>query len=83
MMDVKPWEPVEGWHIPTDKNPLEYQKGLSWTWSRNSCRKTENVGLTRVTLANGQRIIVRALSEDRKAARAARAARAAMKEVNR
>lgn len=69
-MDVKPWEPVSGWFL-VDRDFSE----LSWPWEfrGDSCsfvEKDDN-GPLQVTLANGQRIIVRALSEDRKAARAA------------
>lgn len=70
MMDVKPWEPVKGYYVDPDdpfENPKDY-----WDWSDPGvCRRLGQDAL-RVTLANGQRIIVRALSEDRKASRRAR-----------
>lgn len=76
-MDVKPWEPVElqfadpetGWY------------GDIWGWEIEGCWDEMKIDSiydwsaqdleARVTLANGQRIIVRALSDKRKAARAA------------
>lgn len=64
-MDVKPWEPVMGGFVNFD----------IWPWSEDEYGCSEILeGLEpvlHVTLANGQRIIVRTLSEERKAARAA------------
>lgn len=69
-MDVKPWEPIMGGHTDFD----------IWPWNEDEyqCRDVISGYCRRVnvTLANNQRIIVRALSEDRKAARSA------MKEAN-
>jgi len=64
-MDVKPWEAVMGGFVEFD----------IWPWNEDEyeCREILN-GLEpvlHVTLANGQRIIVRVLSDERKAARAA------------
>lgn len=79
-MDVKPWEPV----VAMDFNswePVSHEWKSVSGWGLSFISKDRNGGLCnrgddfvipcRVTLANGQRIIVRALSEDRKAARAA------------
>lgn len=67
-MDVKPWEPVK----------FGFNRWNSYSWKSDrgdrACTN-EVIGRLRavclnVTLANGQRIIVRALAEERKAARA-------------
>ena len=64
-MDVKPWEPAwGGWSCFN-----------VWEW-RNIYKECGMIGhgslnALYVTLANGQRIVVRALSDERKAARAA------------
>lgn len=68
MGDVKPWEPVSfGW-TTFDSFP--------WGIRTDADRIMADVMLIpegmRVTLANKQKIIVRALSEERKAARRAR-----------
>lgn len=82
MSDVKPWEPVKGWYVSAVRNPISYQKDNFWEFSpEHYDLVVQNFDVSddvvcRVTLANGQRIIVRALSEERKAARAA------MKEAN-
>lgn len=71
MSDVKPWEPVSGFWLYDGTMSLH----CSWPWNMAgpSCQfaTMEKYGKLRVDLANGQRIIVRALSEERKAARAA------------
>ncbi len=66
MGDVKPWEPVSvymtdpfGWKSATSKCDL-------YRWAESA----QGGWALTCTLANGQRIIVRALSEERKAARA-------------
>lgn len=71
-MDVKPWEPVKGGWTGFDV----------WSWSRRKATgviddcgvvaRSRDRSPLHITLANNQRVIVRALSEDRKAARAAR-----------
>lgn len=73
-MDVKPWEPAKGGWTGWEK----------FTWARRDWKYVADEEAVKtwldpsseeprllVTLANGQCIIVRALSEDRKAARAA------------
>ena len=74
-MSVQPWEPVTGWFFSRHKNPLEADNGRSWAFGRDFRRIMDsgtmrNGGSCLITLANGQRIIVRALSDERKAARA-------------
>lgn len=69
-MNVKPWEPVRGYYVDPE-DPFENPKE-DWTWiDFQVCFRLDEDAL-RVTLANGQRIIVRALSEERKTARRAR-----------
>lgn len=68
MGEVKPWEPVSyNWLvIAGDK----MKKPIDWPCDEEG--KREIVGpddVMRLTLANSQRIIVRALSDERKAAR--------------
>lgn len=66
-MDFKPWEPVGGIWLFTDKDMQidgHWPIGKECDWFGD----TAPAPLI-VTLANGQRIIVRALSEERKAAR--------------
>lgn len=77
-MDVKPWEPVGGWYVCAGRNPLTHQPDKFWGFYSEhydlvlQSETVNDEGACRVTLANGQRIIVRALSEDRKFARKAR-----------
>ena len=77
MSNVKPWEPVKGWYVSAFRNPHTYQKDRFWEFFPEhydlvvQSFALNNSGACRVTLANGQRVIVRALSEERKAARAA------------
>lgn len=68
--EVKPWEPVRhqyGWN--------DGFMGRDWLWDReahediSSALRNKDIGFIAITLVNGQRIIVRALSEERKAAR--------------
>lgn len=62
-MDVKPWEPVR------------YGRWSFETWDfalTDACKLLGSRYPLNITLANGQKIIVRALSEERKAARAER-----------
>lgn len=69
-MDVKPWEPVGGiWLF----NEADMQIDGCWSIGYE-CRWFDETSPAPLlaTLANGQRIIVRALSEERKAARRAR-----------
>ena len=79
MGDVKPWEPVT-YHWQYEDEGFERIKDC-WKWELSEWESfsdpTEAKRLfasdqISVTLANGQRIIVRALSEERKAARRAR-----------
>lgn len=71
-MDVKPWEPVRGWFV-SENQPLPEER--FWNFSPPmfefipESSSLKNKGRCLVILANGQRIIVRALSEERKAAR--------------
>lgn len=65
MSDVKQWEAVMGGFMEFD----------IWPWNEDEYKCQEILNelepVLHVTLANGQRIIVRALSDERKAARAA------------
>lgn len=76
-MDVNPWEPVSGWYVCAGRDALYHQPDGFWQFSCDhydqvvNSRTVKDGGACRVTLANGQRIIVRALSDERKAARAA------------
>lgn len=66
MSDVKPWEPVTGWFIAAGHDASTYESNRSWPFSQGhyeSIIRSETVnneGACRVTLANGQKIIVRA-----------------------
>lgn len=74
MTKVKPWEPV------SVRFEDDVWKGMKWDWEIDGCwedmtekavKDWSSQGLhANVTLANSQRVIVRALSEERKAARA-------------
>lgn len=76
-MDVKPWEPVSGYYVGSPRDPLRHDLGVDWPFLTAhylhvaQAWTIKNGGALRVTLANGQRIIVRTLSDERKAARAA------------
>lgn len=58
--NVKPWEPVSGyWVDPED--PMELRTcSWPWDWSINDCARVRSDQALRVTLANGQTVIVRA-----------------------
>ncbi len=60
MTEVKPWEPVSAGLTKFD----------CWDWESDDEFLWEHFDSVFVTLANSQRVIVRALSEERKAARA-------------
>lgn len=70
MTEVKPWEPVRGGFLGFD----------IWPWKSGRVTGQEECNMVaarlepvlHVTLANSQRVIVRALSDERKAARAMR-----------
>ena len=69
MTGVKPWEPVKVQYFDRAESWL----GYNWTFDDgdwDTISKNSSDWESRVTLANGQRIIVRALSEERKQARA-------------
>lgn len=70
-MDVKPWEPVTVQYVDLSDG----WKGMNWPFAEDDYDTLSGPAMKEwsgnVTLANGQRIIVHALSEDRKAARAA------------
>lgn len=76
MMDVKPWEPVTLRYVENEQENNE--KPIDWPWGKEDFKwlRTEEGCIqwlpALVVLANGQRIIVRPLSEERKAARRAR-----------
>lgn len=78
-MDVKPWEPVRyDWQFKHNNFASRRSHVLKWEkaeWdtfaSGNSAKKLLGADQMSVILSNGQRIIVRALSDERKAARAA------------
>lgn len=63
-MIVNDWEPASGGLLGFD----------AWDWESDDEFLWESFDQVFVTLANGQRIIVRALSDERKAARAERKA---------
>lgn len=75
-MDVKPWEPVTVRYI--EKEQIGNERPIDWGWEKSDWSDFSLDQYTNywcpalITLANGQRIIVRALSEERKAARKAR-----------
>lgn len=66
-MDVKPWEPVRAFMT----NPWGWQSATATHRLYEWAETAQGGWVLTCTLANGQRIIVRALSEERKAARAA------------
>lgn len=65
MTEVKPWEPVSAYMT----NPWGWQSASAkfklFEWAETA----QNGWVLTCTLANSQRVIVRALSEERKAAR--------------
>lgn len=70
-MNVQPWEPVSyRWILG------EYHADTDWNWDWDGMDDAAYLSVElrddamNVSLKNGQRIIVRALSDDRKAARA-------------
>lgn len=66
MTEVKPWEPVSAGYFEEGQWPV-----LSCNPSRSFYGFYPSTNLPlHVTLSNSQRVIVRALSEERKAARA-------------
>lgn len=74
-MDVKPWGPLTLRYIENENegelNPIDWPWGpddFRWLATKDGCKEWLPA---LVTLANGQLIIVRALSDERKAARAA------------
>lgn len=75
MTEVKPWEPVSyAWvlHFPNDVVIVDHVE-FPWDWSDMSTegdvKRTIGSDAMIVDLSCGQKIIVRALSEERKAAR--------------
>lgn len=78
-MDVKPWEPVKfhwqfarsNFKASEDNNDFDEDIWMCLSTEIDAADILENDKMS-VALANNQRVIVRALSEDRKAARAAR-----------
>lgn len=78
MGDVKPWEPVKGWYVPVRRDPVSFESNRWWGFVPDhfgviaSSLVLADGGSCRVTLSNNQKIIVRALSKERKAARRAR-----------
>lgn len=68
-MNIQPHEPVSGYFLDEGGDPF-CDPGMDWEWMGNHpCMEINRRMPLRVTLANGQRVIVRALSEERKAAR--------------
>lgn len=65
-MTVQPWEPVSGWFVPANRDPVSYDAHHSWDYYPGYDRMIERSsslakgGSCRITLANGQKIIVRA-----------------------
>ena len=73
-MNVQPHEPVSGWYILDGRDPVTFERENFWPFTSKDYWEVPSVGTCRVTLANNQKIIVRALSEERKAARLFRTA---------
>ena len=72
-MDVKPWEPVSFRYELSGRmtyDSLPYVGPEFPFFDRECCDGINKDWSAHITLANNQRIIVRALSKDRKAARA-------------
>jgi hypothetical protein len=71
MTEIKPWEPVSYKYSQSFYGPFEWKSGFSR--SLDTELGVNNAFLfdpaLHLTLANSQRVIVRALSEERKAAR--------------
>lgn len=67
---TQPHEPVSGYFVAAHLDPLTYGENFSWPFCRHHYHLISTAVMPcRVTLANGQRVLVRALSEERKAAR--------------
>lgn len=57
---IKPWEPVSGCYVDP-KKPMRFrQSSWPWDWSEGDCDFVNRFQALRVTLANGQTVIVRA-----------------------
>ncbi len=59
--EVKPWEPVRGWWLANGGSLENHKRGWPWgTANVQECREIDEWSRLRVTLANGQTIIVKA-----------------------